>query len=58
MGRRKIYTEEERKERKREAQRRYYHANKDGYEKRGLRYWAKKLESAGYTVIAPGGEKA
>ena len=55
MGRRKIYTEEERKERKREAQRRYYRDNKSGYQKRALKYWARMLENAGYTVIPPGG---
>lgn len=56
MGRAKVYTEEERRQRKREAQRRYYHANKTGYEKRALKFWAKKLIEAGYTVIAPGGD--
>lgn len=55
MGRGKVYTEEEKRQRKRESQRRYYHDNKAGYEKRAIKYWAKKLTEAGYTVIAPGG---
>ena len=55
MGRRKIYTEEELRSRKRDAQRRYYHENKAEFEKRAIKYWVKKLTKAGYTVIAPGG---
>ena len=56
MGRRKMYTEEESRNRRREAERRYYREHKDGFEKRAMKHWIKKLTQAGYTVIAPGGE--
>lgn len=56
MGRVKVYTEEERRQRKREAQRRYYRDNKNTYQRAQMRHWIKKLTEAGYTVIAPGGE--
>lgn len=56
MGRRKMYTEEESRNRKREAQRRYYKENKSTYQRAQMRHWIKKLTKAGYTVIAPGGE--
>lgn len=58
MGRTKVYTDDELRQRKREAKKRYYRANKAVYEKNAMKYWAKKLAKAGYTVIPPGGDKA
>lgn len=58
MGRAKVYTDDELRQRKREAQKRYYRSNKAAYEKNAMKYWAKRLAKAGYTVIPPGGDKA
>lgn len=58
MGRRKVYTDDELRQRQREAKRRYYRKNKAVYEKNAIKYWAKRLVKAGYTVIPPGGDKA
>ena len=58
MGRKKLYTDDELRQRKREAKKRYYRKNKDVYEKNAIKYWAKRLAKAGYTVIPPGGDKA
>lgn len=55
MSRTRIYSDEERSERRRECNRRYYAKNHVAYEKSQIKYWINKLKKKGYTVIEPGG---
>ena len=55
MSRPRIFTDEERIERRREYNRRYFEKNHDAFEKSQIKYWINKLRKKGYTVIEPGG---